>query len=315
MSDRDETGGRDTRTEMILEESSDLLPRFTAMIASMKGGAPLIRRIQSDIREKNETALCTAFLSEDLREIKFVRQENEFGQDISESFLQLSAIDAVGLASSDKLGVGLLIGSEEVIMTLIMASEEDWNCWFSALRVLCARGGGEKEEDWESSSEETAVQEDVPILSGELDEQNEKLQQILNTFSCTVDALRGALREEQRGRKQAELENVRLRKLLLVREETVTDLSLLIQSLLKKQREFVLDDNMTMLKTDLNSPESRRDSVETINNSSHRAYKSSSRASTPSTSFGVLETLETQLRQLETRKQQLEDMLESVSGS
>jgi len=312
MSDRDETGGRDTCTEITSEASSDLLRRFTAMVARMKGGAPLIRRIQSDIREKNETALCTAFLSEDLRAIKFVRQENELGRHISESVLQLSAIDAVGLASSDKLGVGLLMGSEEVIMTLIMASEEDWNCWYSALRVLCARGGGEKEEDWESSSEESEVQEDVPILSGELDEQNEKLQQILNTFSCTVDALRGALREEQRGRKQAELENVRLRKLLLVREETVTDLSLLIQSLLKKQREFVLDDNVT-LETDLNSPESRRDSVETIN--SHRASKSSSTASTPSTSFGVLETLETQLRQLETRKQQLEDMLESVSGS
>lgn len=307
---------------LVAEDKVQLVSRFTEMICKMKEGVPLIRRIQSDIREKNETTICMAFLSDDLAAIKFVKQSEEPGKEISVSVMELSAIDAVGYSTSDKHGVGLLIGSEEIIVTLIFASEEDWTCWYSSLRVLCARGA--VDEDWEQSSQDTAVQHEddgalIPelvSLVGELQKQNSELKEMMNNFSHTVGTLRSALEEEEQKRKAAEAGNVRLKKLLLVREDTVGELSVLIQTLLKKQREIMEDDSRVMApKIDKyfigSAMSSRRDSTETAD-----LLSRPSTASTPTRSdYSVLGGLESQLRQLEARKQQLEKMLASVTGS
>lgn len=305
----------------VAEDKVQLVSRFTDMIVKMKEGVPLIRRIQSDIREKNETTICMAFLSDDLTAIKFVKHSDEPGKEISVSVMELSAIDAVGYSTSDKHGVGLLIGSEEIIVTLIFASDEDWTCWYSSLRVLCARGP--VDEDWEKSSQDTAVQPEdgalVPelvSLVGELQKQNSELKEMMNKFSGTVETLRNALEEEQKLRKGAEADNVRLKKLLIVREETVGELSGLIQSLLKKQREIMEEDKRVVVPKIDNyfigsAISSRRDSTETADLMSRP-----STASTPTRcDYSVLGGLESQLRQLEARKQQLETMLESVTGS
>ena len=293
---------------------------LTSMISRMKQGVPLIRRIESCAPDRNEMTLCIAFLSEDLQIVKFVKSDDDSETEISVSALKLCNVEEVALSLADRFAVGLLLPKLELIIELIFASVDDAEIWYSVFKLLCSKPASGPESLSDVASEATDVQETVPSvdatqnmevleLISDLQRQNEALKTTLLQYDDALVDMKRSLDLEKDARQAAAAENARLQNLLLVREETITELSLLVQTLIRQQT-FV----------------SRRDSVmTTIRPHEIMAPKlglaKPIAASTAASSLGsfsetpdVLHTLSEQLGGLEERKRQLERMLESVTG-
>jgi hypothetical protein len=299
--------------------------QLSAIISRMINGVPVIRKIETCSPGSAEMALCLTILSDDLESLKFVRDTDENGGgNIAVSSLYLGDVEQVAISNADTHAIGLFIPNQGLIMELIFASPEDWNVWFTGLTVLCSKSVIDKQnmENVESESAEwrtTEVQDtsciittsptgELVALVNELQAQNENLKSMLDTYEGAVDEIKAQLEEEMKGRHHAEKEALRLKKLLMVREETITELSDLIQSLLQKQQ-----------------------SISSIENSAEEFFIGSERKDrkprvinlmkpnsirTPATTVSdtvevpeILQSLEDQLKMLEHRKHILEAML------
>ena len=290
--------------------------RFSEIIDRMKEGVPIIRRSETCIPGSLETSMCLAILSDDLACLQFVRESESEEDQIAVSTLYLAEVEQVAIANSDKHAVGLLVPGRELILELIFASAEDWHCWFSGLQILCSKN---KEESISDDSCGTEMQDnssssptaELVTLVNELQHQNESLKNVLDGYDKATEEMKNQLSQERELRQRAENQNSRMMKLLLVREETITELSDLVQSLLRKQTKVLEDDcHEEYFIGSEKKAKSKEPSPQITNLLRH------SGRSTPATSVSdcmeaplVLQSLEQQLRLLEQRKNYLEKML------
>lgn len=294
--------------------------RFSEIVDRMKEGVPIIRRSETCVPGSLETSMCLAILSDDLACLQFVRESESEEDQIAVSTLYLSEVEQVAIANSDKHAIGLLVPGRELILELIFASAEDWHCWFSGLQILCSKN---KEESISGDSCGTEMQDnsclvtsssptaELVTLVNELQQQNESLKNVLDGYDKATEEMKNQLSQERELRQRAENQNSRMMKLLLVREETITELSDLVQSLLRKQTKVLDDDcHEEYFIGSEKKARSKEPSPQITNLLRH------SGRSTPATSVSdcmeaplVLQNLEQQLRLLEQRKNYLEKML------
>ena len=300
------------------ELKDELVNRLSSMVSKMKEGVPLIRRIESGAVDSNEATMCMAFLSDELTSVKFVKKQEDSPDLLAISHLSLSDVEEVAMSKADKHAIALLIPNENSIVELIFASEEDLECWFYGLKILCA---DDKVDS--TNSEATEIQDEslatspspVPELVElvrELQIQNSGLKEVLGHCQSLIDDLKDRADREEEQRIHTENENVKLVKLLVVRDETIGELSNLVQSLITKQSSLV---SMHCKPVSSSVPSSRRVSID-----APRLYKPADRSSpatTASSSYfegtSVLDGLESQLKKLDERKKQLELLLGSVT--
>jgi hypothetical protein len=147
---------------------------------------------------------------------------------------------------------------------------------------------------------------DLVNLVNDLQSENEKLKTTLIQYDRVVDELKEQLGVAFQANREAEAENAKLTKLLYVREDTITELSQLVQFLIQKQQSlslrkdcpeefFIGNERKVPRLKDLLRNNERVSSATTVSES----------ADTPL----VLRNLEGQLKILEDRKQVLESML------
>lgn len=307
-------------------EESPLLERLSEIVSKMKEGVPVIRKLESCVPGSTEIAMCIAILSDDLQFVKFVRESDGSNDDITVSVLELAAVEQVAVSNADTHAVGLFIPKEELIMELIFASSDEWSRWLTGLKVLCAKTDSPEtvvDVDKSASAESclTEVQDiscmitnspmsELVGLVNELQNQNEGLKSMLEEYERAVDEVKVQLNEEIKARRSAENEAVRLRKLMLVREDTITELSELVQSLLRKQACLT---SMESCPEEFFIGSERKDRKPLRVTNLMR--------STPVTTLGetdeiplVLQGMEEQLRILEQRRHLLEGMLTSAMG-
>ena len=289
---------------------------LSSMISRMKLGVPLIRRIESCAPDRNEMTLCIAFLSDDLQTIKFVKSDDAIDSEIAVSTLKLCNVEEVAQSNTDRLAVGLLLPKLELIIELIFASPDDARIWFTVVKLLSSREATIDEvqsatteiQGTDPSVDETPDMELMELVS-QLQNQNESLKDTLTRYDSALDDMKRLVEVEKEARRVADDECTRLRRLLLVREDTITELSMLVQTLLRQQTVSIRRDSvMTTIRP-------HQIAAPTV------AFSKQVAGSTPPTSLGsledmpdVLQSLSGQLQSLEERKQQLERMLEAVSG-
>jgi hypothetical protein len=306
---------------------------FSDVIAKMRDGVPVIQKSETCVPGSSEMSMCLILLTDDLASLKLIRQSESEEDQIAVSTLHLSEVEQVAVANSEKHAIGLLVPGRELIIEVIFATEEDWNVWYSGLKVLCASSAQTKNEehhDARSVSGDSCVTEmqdhsciatasptaELVALVNELQSQNEGLKDALKRYDGVMEDMRTQLAEERESRDRAESQNLRMKKLLMVREDTITELSELVQSLLKKQAGLsqIHDEGPDEYFIGSERKVRSRDPSPRITNLMRISARS-----TPATSVSdsmeapqVLQNLESQLRMLEQRKNFLEKMLEQT---
>lgn len=295
------------------------------LFEKMLDGTPLIRVISGCSPDLSENVICVAFLTEDLSSIKFLRNRDAEEAGLSVSVLYFSDIEQVAPSNSHKNAVALLLRKHEVIIELIFALSEDAECWFTGLTALISTVSGrepafceleavadndscgtESQDSTSMSTLTTSPVLDLVNLVNDLQSQNEKLKTTLVQYDTVVDELKEQLGVVLQANREAEAENAKLTKLLYVREDTITELSQLVQFLIQKQQSlslrqdcpeefFIGNERKVPRLKDLLRNNERVSSATTVSES----------ADTPL----VLRNLEGQLKILEDRKQVLESML------
>jgi hypothetical protein len=280
----------------------------SAVLARMTEGCPLIRRIDGCSFGQSDTVICVALLSEDLSLLQFIREDEAVVDDIKLAGIRVADIDAVAPAKEQKHAIGVLLPKSEMIVELVFASAEDYKHWYTGLRFLIAQRQLEAVTDEERDGAPVATSSPVGELVelvNELQTQNSNLQNMLNQYDSIVLGLKSQVEDLQRSKRHTEIENLKLKRLLYVREDTINELSSLVQSLIRKQHCLGLPIG--------EAPEEFFIGTEAKPAKVTDLLKLADRKS-PATTIGddppvVLQNLESQLKTLENRKYVLEAML------
>lgn len=205
-----------------VDEKSDSMisDRFGSNFGRMKEGCPVIRRVETENAYKlPEMVMCVASLADDLKSIKFVRTDDFDPDYVSVSVVLVSEVERVSASDIDKFAVALLISGQEMIMELIFATEEDWSIWLSGLATLCPDLQRE-----EPCASKVTISELIEVIE-EMQKQNKNLRSMLSRYEDMDASSMELLR----------IENADLRSVLYIRDDTIGEMSVLVQSLIEKQ--------------------------------------------------------------------------------
>ena len=280
----------------------------------MKEGVPLIRRIDS-LESESEVTMCMAFLDDNLRSIRFVRQENDQSKEFSVASLSLPLIERIAHSCTDRHAIALMVPSESMIMELIFASEEDWTRWYSGLKRLVPPSGDEPcidggpEIDQGQFSQNPGV---VQVMDG-MEVENMNLKEALSIHKNMILDLSSVVIEKGR-------QISHLKQLLDIRDKTIAEQSNIIESLINNQSRIAsLFSHIPLIRSPTN--QLAQSSNECLDPMGSALLKNSLRPKTSitsiSTSFNsveVIDGLENQLKQLDERKRQLQVLFEKLSG-
>ena len=301
-----------------------LLSELERIWKRMMEGTLLIR-VMSSCSDQSENVICVAFLTQDLSSIKFLRNHDSEEGDLTVSVLCLTDIDQVAISNSHKNAVGMLLRKHEVIIELVFASREDTECWFTGLKALELTGrdreyapteleivadndscGTETQDSMLASPVTTSPVSDLVNLVNDLQSQNAKLKDMLTQYDRVVDELKAQLDGVLQANRKADAENAKLTKLLYVREDTITELSQLVQSLIQKQQSLVARQDCP--EEFFIGNETKVPRIKDLLRNNERVSPATT-VSEPTDIPLVLRNLEGQLKILEDRKQLLESML------